>query len=341
MNPVPPVDLSNEELILNFLADGGDEFISGEALSDKLGLSRTAVWKHVESLRRMGYRIEAMPARGYRLVEIPDRLTPLELSPLLSTHDIGRTIHAFDSVGSTNAVAFGLAQEGAFHGEVVICETQTEGRGRRGRAWVSPPGLNLYFSVVLRPELPPQRAAELTLVASVALCETLREAGAEASIKWPNDVLVGGKKIAGILTELSADSDRVHFVVVGVGVNLNARAQDFGEELSALATSLFTSRGERQPVPRALFTAALWARLEYWLDVHAEKGFAPIRETWKSMSSTLGQDVLVKTEGVGGLVELRGVAEDIDETGALIVRTDSGPQKVLAGDVEQLRPKTR
>ena len=124
-----------------------------------------------------------------------------------------------------------------------------------------------------------------------------------------------------------------------MGVNLNARAKDFGPEVAAIATSLFEARGSRQPVPRALFTAALWTRLEYWLDAHAEKGFLPIREAWKSMSSTLGQDVLVKTEGPGGLVELRGLAEDIDEGGALIVRTEAGPQKVLAGDVEQLRPK--
>lgn len=325
---------THEELILAFLADSGDDFTSGEALSDKLGLSRTAVWKHVQSLRTKGYRIEAVSSRGYRLVEIPDRVSPLELSPLLSTHDLGRTLHYSEELPSTNALAYRLAEEGAFHGEVVLCEGQTAGKGRRGRVWSSPPGLNLYLSAVLRPELPPQRAAELTLVAAVALAETLNEAGAEAAIKWPNDVQIGGRKVAGILTELAAEADRVRFVVVGMGVNLNARREDFPPEVAELATSLMLARGQR--VPRALFAAALLTHLEQWVDLHAEEGFAPVREAWKRLSSTLGQEVLVRTERS----ELRGVAEDIDAAGALMVRTPEGRlERVLAGDVEQVRPK--
>ena len=328
------VELSNEELILSFLTEGGDEFISGAALSDKLGLSRTAVWKHVESLRKLGYRIEAAPARGYRLVEVPDRLTSLELAPLLATHDLGRVLHYEESLPSTNARAYELANEGAFHGEVVLTEQQTAGKGRRGRTWVSPPGKNLYFSAILRPELPPQRAPELTLVAAVALCETLREAGAKATIKWPNDVQIDGKKVAGILTELSADTERVHFVILGIGVNLNAQPSDFPPELAELATSVEICRG--QPVPRALFAAALWTRLEQWLDAHADEGFGPVREAWKAMASTLGQDVLVR----GEQRELRGIAEDLDDSGALLLRTPDGKlERVLAGDVEQVRSR--
>ena len=239
------LEQTQEELILGFLAEGGEDFVSGEALSAKLGLSRTAVWKHVAALRTKGYRIEAQPARGYRLVEVPDRLSALELAPLLGTHDLGRGLHHFETLPSTNAHAFKLAQEGAEHGEVVVTEQQTAGRGRRGRVWVSPPGLNLYFSAVLRPELPPQRAAELTLVAAVAVAETLREAGADARIKWPNDVQVQGRKLAGILTELSAEPERVHFVVLGVGVNLNAGPDDFPDDVAATATSLRLARDGR------------------------------------------------------------------------------------------------
>jgi len=327
-------ELTQEEMILGFLAEGGDEFTSGAALSDKLGLSRTAVWKHVEQLRKLGYRIEAIPSRGYRLTEIPDRLTSLELDPLLSTRDLGVTLHAFERVESTNVTAFRLAQDGAAHGEIVIAEEQTEGKGRRGRSWSSPPGKNLYFSVVLRPELPPSRAAELTLVSAVALAETLRDAGVKAEIKWPNDVQVGGKKIAGILTELSADTEKVHFVIVGVGVNLNCEAEDLAPEVRELATSLKAARGQR--VLRALFTAALWTRLETWLDRHAAEGFGPVREAWRSLSSTLGQEVLVKSESK----ELRGIAEDIDDAGALLIRRSDGVvERVLAGDVEQVRSK--
>ncbi|MBX7115272.1 MAG: biotin--[acetyl-CoA-carboxylase] ligase [Myxococcaceae bacterium] len=321
-------------MILAFLADGGDEFTSGAALSDKLGLSRTAVWKHVEALRKMGYGIEAVPSRGYRLVEVPDRLTALELTPLLATHDVGRVIHFAESMASTNATAFTLANEGAFHGETVVAEAQTQGRGRRGRSWVSPAGKNLYCSVILRPELPPARASELTLVAAVALAETVTEAGAPAKIKWPNDVQLEGKKVAGILTELSAEAERVHFVVVGVGVNLNMGRADFPDDLRESATALSMVRGQR--VPRALFTAAFLTRFEQWLDRHAEEGFAPVREAWKKHSSTLGQEVLVKTEAM----ELKGTAIDIDDAGALLVKTAEGKvERVLAGDVEQVRPK--
>jgi BirA family biotin operon repressor/biotin-[acetyl-CoA-carboxylase] ligase len=331
---VESTEQTQEELILGFLAESGEDYTSGEALSGKLGLSRTAVWKRVEALRTKGYRIDAVPARGYRLMGVPDRLTSLELAPLLSTRELGRTIHHHESLGSTNEVAFRLAQDGAEHGEVVVAEQQTAGKGRRGRAWVSPPGLNLYFSAILRPELPPQRAPELTLVAAVALAEALRESGAEAAIKWPNDVQIEGRKVAGILTELSAEPERVHFVVVGVGVNLNSRAEHFPEELREVATSLALAKGER--VSRVHFTATLWTRLEEWLDLYLETGFDAVRARWKALSSTLGQDVLVRTDRQ----ELRGRAEDIDASGALLVRTEEGSlERILAGDVEQLRPR--
>jgi BirA family transcriptional regulator, biotin operon repressor / biotin---[acetyl-CoA-carboxylase] ligase len=324
----------SEELVLAFLAEAGDEFVSGEAISGKLGLTRTAVWKHVNALRAQGYRIDAVPARGYRLAEVPDRLTALELRPLLNTHDLGRTLHAHEELASTSDLAKELAEAGAEHGEVVIAETQTAGRGRRGRAWSSPPRKNLYFSVVLRPELPPARAAELTLVASLAICDALRQAGVDAGIKWPNDLLVGGRKIAGILTELAAEPDRVHWVVLGVGVNVNAAPEDFPPELRDEATSLLIERGE--PAPRALFAAACLTALEDWLDVHEERGFEAIRQAWRERSVTLGREVVVRTDGR----EIAGVAEDLDADGALLVRTAAGGlERVLSGDVQLLRAR--
>jgi len=324
---------ASEELVLAFLAEAGDEFVSGEAISDKLGLTRAAVWKHVEALRAQGYRIDAVPARGYRLAAVPDRLTPLEIRPLLNTHDLGQEIHWYEELGSTNDRAKELADEGAEHGEVVIAEAQTAGRGRRGRVWVSPPRRNLYFSVVLRPELPPERAPELTLVASLALCDALRQAGVAAGIKWPNDVLASGRKIAGVLTELAAEPEQVHWVVVGAGVNVNARREDFPEELRGEATSVLIERG--QPAPRALLAAACFTALEDWVDRHAEEGFAPIRAAWRERSVTLGREVVVKEASR----ELTGVAEDIDDAGALLVRTRAGVERVLAGDVALLRPR--
>ncbi len=330
---MPPDSQNSEELVLAFLAEAGDEFVSGEAISDKLGLTRAAVWKHVEALRAQGYRIDAIPARGYRLAEVPDRLTPLELKPLLNTHDLGQVLHWYEELGSTSDRAKELADEGAEHGAVVIAEAQTAGRGRRGRSWASPARRNLYFSVILRPELPPARAPELTLVASIALCDALRRAGVNAGIKWPNDLLASGKKIAGILTELTAEPDRVHWVVLGAGINVNARAEDFPEELRGEATSVLLERG--QPAPRALFAAACFTALEEWIDRHAEEGFAPVREAWRERSVTLGREVIVKADGR----EIAGTADDIDESGALLVRTRAGVERVLAGDVTLVRPR--
>jgi BirA family biotin operon repressor/biotin-[acetyl-CoA-carboxylase] ligase len=328
-----PDSSSSEELVLAFLAEAGDEFVSGEAISDKLGLTRAAVWKHVNALRSQGYRIDAVPARGYRLAEVPDRLTALELRPLLNTHDLGRELHAYEEIGSTSDRAKELAEDGALHGTVVVAETQTAGRGRRGRSWVSPPRKNVYFSVILRPELAAGRAPELTLVASIAICDALRQAGVDAGIKWPNDVLASGRKIAGILTELAAEPDRVQWVVLGVGVNVNARAEDFPEELRGEATSVLVERGT--PAPRALLAAACLTALELWIDRHAEEGFAPIRTAWRERSVTLGREVLVREAAR----EITGTAVDIDDQGALLVRTAAGVERVLAGDVLLLRPR--
>lgn len=328
-----PARAGSEELVLAFLAEAGDDYVSGEAISDKLGLSRAAVWKHVRALRAQGYRIEAAPARGYRLREIPDRLGELELRPLLNTHDLGQALHWYEEVGSTNDVAKALAEEGARHGEVVVAERQTAGRGRRGRSWSSPARCNVYLSAVLRPDLPPARAPELTLLASVAVCQAVRQAGVPAAaIKWPNDVLASGRKLAGVLTEMAAELERVQWVVIGVGVNVNAAAADFPEELRDVATSLLVERGA--PVPRALFAAAVLTALEEWLDRHAAEGFGPVRAAWREMSDTLGREVRIR----GGAADLTGVAEDVDEAGALLVRTATGLQRVVAGDVELLRP---
>jgi len=323
----------SEEIVLAFLAEAGDEYVSGEAISDKLGLTRAAVWKHVESLRAQGYRIDAVSARGYRLAAVPDRLTALELRPLLNTRDLGQVLHWYEELGSTSDRAKELADAGAEHGVVVIAEAQTAGRGRCGRTWVSPARKNLYFSVVLRPDLPPARAAELTLVSSVAICDALRQAGVAAGIKWPNDLLVSERKIGGILTELAAEPDQVQWVVVGVGVNVNARPEDFPEELRGEATSLLVERG--QPAPRALFAAACFTALEEWIDRHAEEGFGVIRDAWRARTVTLGREVVVKADGR----EIAGIAEDIDDAGALLVRTTAGIERILSGDVALLRPR--
>ncbi len=322
---------SSEGLVLGILAEADGDYASGEALSNKLGLTPSEVFHDVESLRDRGYVIEAAPARGYRLVELPDRLTEVEIDPLLSTHDFGQTLHHFDVCTSTNDLARELAAEGASHGEALIAESQTSGRGRRGRSWVSPPGANLYLSLVLRPDFPPARAPELTFVAAVGAAETLAEFGVRATIKWPNDLEFEGKKVGGILTELSSEVDRIAWVILGIGVNLNLTAESIPAELRLIATSARIVRNSL--VPRARFTAALLARLEHWYDRHQEEGFEPVAERWRDLTSTLGRTVRVR------LAErtFEGVARDLDPPGALLVSVGAGIERVVAGDVEELR----
>ncbi len=255
-----------------------------------------------------------------------------EIPPLLRTRSLGRELHAHEVIGSTNDEALRLARAGAPHGALVIAEAQTAGRGRRGRSWLSPAAGNLYLSLVLRPNLQPQRAPELVPVVAVAAAETLRALGVEAGIKWPNDLLIAGRKVAGILTELSAGSERILFVVVGVGLNANGTEADLPEELRPIATSVREALGRE--ITRADLVADFLGRLEHWLDRHEAAGFEVVRERYRQLSATLGRRVrLIDAEG-----EVEGIAEDIDEAGALLLRRDDGTlERARTGDVTSLR----
>ena len=330
LSPTPDIDA----LVLAMLVDAEGEPLSGQVICEKLDLPRGVLLKTVDSLRARGFLIATGPGWGYRLVGLPDGLSTRELSPLLSTSELGRKLHFHWQLPSTSAEAHRLADEGAEHGEVVIAEEQTAGRGRRGRTWTTVPGKSLAMSVVLRPALPPMRAPELTLVAAIAVCEAARELGAgKATIKWPNDIECGGRKLAGLLLELRAEQDRIQHVVLGVGVNLNLEEADLPEELRPLATSMLLERED--PVPRALFCARTLGRLEDWLGLHEALGFEPVRERCRELSSTLRRRVSVQL-GDGNTLE--GEAIDLDETGALLVRVGSGAvHRVVSGDVEHLR----
>lgn len=264
-----------------------------------------------------------------------DRTSADVVLPLLNTHQLGRAIEYFDEVTSTSDVAHKLALDGAPHGTVVLAERQTSGRGRHGRSWVSPPGLNLYMSVILRPEMRPALAPELTLVAAVAACEAVRAAGVpKAMIKWPNDLEVGGRKLAGMLNEMHATGDDLHFVIIGMGIDVNMDSGDFPAEIRDIATSVRIEAGN--PVARARFCADLLARLENWYDRYLVDGFTPVRTRWAELSSTIGTRVRVQVDSRA----IEGKAVGLDELGALIVRTDAGAEeRVLAGDLKTLRSK--
>jgi BirA family biotin operon repressor/biotin-[acetyl-CoA-carboxylase] ligase len=322
-----------DSLVLGLLVEAEGEPLSGAVICQKLDLPRRVLLESVDSLRARGFVITTGPGWGYRVSGLPEGLSADELNPLLTTNELGRRLHVYDELPSTNDEALRLANEGAAHGEVVIAERQTAGRGRRGRAWLGTPKKSLAVSIILRPQLPPHRAPELTLVAAVAVCEAARELGVrDAAIKWPNDVEVGDKKLAGLLLELRAESDRVQHVVLGVGVNINQDPDDFPEELRDTATSMHIENAA--PISRGLFCARLLGRLEDWLGLHEALGLQPVLDRWRELSSTLGQFVKVEL----GDATLEGDALDLDETGALLLKTDNGAvHRVVAGDVEHLR----
>lgn len=320
--------------ILELLRKAGEAYMSGEEIARKLGVSRTAVWKHVKELREAGYKIKSRSRSGYTLEETPDCLLPGEIKNGLRTRFVGKDIVFFEEVDSTNRVAKQLAQKGAAAGAVVVAEAQGKGRGRLERPYFSPAGKGIWFSVILRPHILPQEAPKCTLLAAVAVAMAMKRFGLKAEIKWPNDILHEGKKLTGILTEMSAELDRVNYIVIGTGVNVNMEEKDFPEELRGKATSLAIMKGEK--LPRVAFFQAVLEALDELCTVLEEEGFAPIVARWRECAVTLGQDVHVI--GATGRGSFDGRAVDIDEEGALLVETADGVRRVLAGDVS-IRPK--
>ena len=321
------------ESILNLFRQSPEGYLSGERLSEVLGVSRTAVWKQIQQLRQLGYRIEALPSRGYRLSATPDLPLAEELRQGLTTRVIGREIRYLAVTDSTNRQAYTLGEAGAEEGLVFIAEEQSAGKGRLGRSWASPPGVNLYLSVVLRPPLPPHAAPQMTFLSALAVSRTITAVtGLAPTHKWPNDVLLGGAKVAGLLNEMSAESDRIRFVVLGIGVNLNMTAGQFPPDLRAPATSLFIATG--QLVARAQFARTLLAELDSLYAEFLLRGPAPIMADWEARCDLVGKPVSI--EGQGGAARC-GVVAGIDRDGALLLTlADGTTERILAGDVRPL-----
>ncbi len=304
--------------------------VSGAELSHRLGVTRAAIWARIEELRKLGYEIEASPVLGYRLVSAPDLLHADDLlAHLGKTEVIGRDIRVFEQTTSTNDVVEKLARDGVKEGVVVFAESQTKGRGRLGRVWLSPPRKGLWFSVLLRPNLRPQETTQLTVAAATALWRAIhQQTGLHPEIKWPNDILLRGKKVVGILTELSAEVDRVKHITLGVGVDVNLMASEFPVELRKIATSLRIELG--QPVVRAELATAILRELDAdYARINAGK-FAEVADEWEEHCTTIGQRVVINQGGR----KLRGRAESLDDDGALQLRTEHGRlERIIGGDV--------
>lgn len=311
------------------LLKGAGSFVSGEALSRGLGVSRTAVWKHINALKKSGYNIDSVTAKGYRLIP-PYPFNDIEVASGISTGFVGKKVFFFERTDSTNRRAFELGLKGEGEGTAVIADAQDKGKGRLGRTWESPGGVNLYTSVILRPPIAPREAHELTFVMAIAVAETVaKSSGKRPTVKWPNDILINGKKAAGILLEMDSESDRVHFVVGGVGVNLNMRKKEFPPVIRETATSLFEETGVE--IERAEFARRLYSSIELWYKIYLDKGFQAVLDAWRGWFDSEGTRVRVTSfDRV-----LEGICAGVDKDGALLVRTPSGTvERVISGDVE-------
>jgi BirA family biotin operon repressor/biotin-[acetyl-CoA-carboxylase] ligase len=321
--------LASPSDILRVLRANPGAFVSGQALSAGLGITRTAIWKHVKALRAAGYQVESRPKRGYLYVSAPDALLPTEILEGLDTAYMGRgAILYFKSCPSTNDAARELGHRAAPEGSLAIAEGQTRGRGRLGRGWVSPAGRGIYVSVLLRPPIAPDEAFQLTLLSAVAAARAVTSAGVEAKIKWPNDVLVGGRKVAGILTEIEAEADRVNQAVIGIGINVNTTASMFPHALKDQATSLRIETGRRHS--RLAVLQALLVALESCYDLLKAGRFEEVLEEWRALDITRGSRVrAVLLEG-----EVCGRATGIDKEGALLIAQAGGEERrITAGDI--------
>lgn len=305
--------------ILSILRENGD-YVSGERMSEETGISRAAVWKHIKSLRGEGYEIESATKRGYKLISSPDILDAGEISESLKTDFIGRQLFIYDEIGSTNEQAKTMHQEK--EGSVFICEVQNQGKGSRGRGWVSPRGTGIWLSVLLKPEIDISRVSQITLVAGLALCKTI---GMGAKIKWPNDIVIGAKKVCGILTEMNAEPDMVNYVVCGIGVNVNT--EKFDDEITHRATSMYMESGEKQG--RNEIISRLLNNFEHYYKMFLKGGFKAIADEYKENCTTLGREVSVifKSETV------LGKAVGVDDNGSLVVETEKGKISVTSGEV--------
>ena len=315
--------------ILKALRDNG-EGVSGADLAHKLQVTRATIWARVEDLRSAGYDIEASPHLGYRLLNAPDALHSDDLySRLAKTKVVGRDIRVFEETSSSNDVVARLARDGLKEGLVVFAESQTKARGRLGRRWLAPTKKGLWFSILLRPELRPQEATRLTIASATAVRRAIAvQTGLRAEIKWPNDILVGGKKAAGILTELYAELERVQYVVLGIGIDVNLNATDFPAELRPLATSLKIELGKT--VSRPELAVRVLQELDYEYDRICSGRFGEVAEEWQEQCTTIGHNVVIRT----GKREIRGRAESLGDDGAFLLRTEHGHlERITGGDV--------
>jgi len=316
--------------LLDAFTTANGEYLSGQYLADLIGCSRTAVWKHIEELRKHGFELEAIQRKGYRILKTPDQISADEIRLGLKTQFLGQVIHYKESVDSTQKIAKTLANDNAPEGTIVIAEEQVLGRGRMDRIWHSPKYTGVWMSMIIRPNIPLPKAPQLTLITAVAVVQAIEEmTNLSPQIKWPNDILINGKKVTGILTELQAEADRIFAIIIGVGINVNQKITDYPEALQEIATSLSIEEGET--ISRAKLIRAVLSNFERLYLLYLEKGFTPIKILWESYAISIGKKIIART-----LTEnIHGKAIGITDDGVLIIEDDLGATHlVYSADIE-------
>jgi BirA family transcriptional regulator, biotin operon repressor / biotin---[acetyl-CoA-carboxylase] ligase len=319
-----------KERILRELYTHKGEYVSGEGLSIKLNVSRTAIWKHINALKNEGYIIQTTQKKGYRLLKSTEKLTPEELKINLTTKELGKKIIYFESIDSTNAYGKKIALS-AEHGTLIISEEQQEGRGRMGKNWFSPEGEGIWMSLILKPPILLSEGTKLTQIAAAAACMAIRNVtGLEAYIKWPNDIVVHGKKVCGILTEMAGELNRVNYLIVGIGINVNTK--NFPQELIDKATSLAIEKGE--PVDRKTLAINLLSLFEEYYLLFIEKDtLEKTMEICRSYSTVLGKPITI----IHGEDIIKAHALEINEEGFLKVKLEDGRQQLFSSGEVSVR----
>ncbi|SMC20049.1 BirA family transcriptional regulator, biotin operon repressor / biotin-[acetyl-CoA-carboxylase] ligase [Clostridium acidisoli DSM 12555] len=314
--------------MLKLLKKNKDEYVSGSNIGESFGVTRTAIWKYINKLKEEGYEIESVPKLGYKLLKCPDILTYEEIKDQLETETIGRNVVHFDTVGSTNEKAKSLALA-AKHGTVVISEEQTGGKGRLGRNFVSPKNKGIWMSIILKPDVEPMKVSLITQIGAAAVNNALLNMGIESLIKWPNDIIINNKKVCGILTEMSCELTMVNYVVLGIGINVNVDSEDFGEDVSKVATSLKLET--KRAVDRKKLTGYILNNFERLYENYVEKD--DITESisiCKNKSILIGKEIRVIKKGEAK----KANALDIKTNGSLVVQYESGEiEELISGEV--------
>lgn len=318
-----------KEKILRLLKDSGNDFVSGQKISEDLGVSRAAIWKYINIIKEDGYEIEAISRKGYRIISSPDILTFEEIKDFLTTEYIGKNIIYYDSIGSTNSKAKELAEMKKQHGTVIISEEQTLGRGRLGRNWISPKYKGIWMSIILRPNIITENISQITLLGAAAVQKAIMKMGINTSIKWPNDIVLNSKKICGILTEMSGEVDHINYLVMGIGINVNLDPEDFPTDLKDVATSLKLESGKH--MDRKLLVANVLNNFEELYSDFVQNG--NIKETidiCRKNSILIGKEIQLINRGKVTMAK----AIDISNKGELVVENHQGIlEYIVSGEV--------